>query len=90
MEVPLAVWYSTPAASSLPRSRCCSRFTITSARSAFAGVAILIFWLCLVGIAILFGGEINAEAEREAAAQAGVPLAQTGAAQVERAEGAAA
>ena len=54
---------------------------------AFAGVAILIFWLYLVGIAILFGGEINAEAEREAAAQAGVPLAQKGAAQVERGEG---
>ena len=57
---------------------------------AFAGVAILIFWLYLVGIAILFGGEINAEAEREAAAQAGVPLAQKGAAQVERGEGATA
>ena len=55
-----------------------------------AGVAILIFWLYLVGIAILFGGEINAEAEREAAAQAGVPLAQKGAAQVERGEGATA
>ena len=54
---------------------------------AFAGVAILIFWLYLVGIAILFGGEINAEAERQAAAQAGVPLAQKGAAQVERGEG---
>ncbi len=57
---------------------------------AFAGVAILIFWLYLVGIAILFGGEINAEAEREAAAQAGVPLAQKGAAQVERGKGATA
>jgi membrane protein len=57
---------------------------------AFAGVAILIFWLYLVGIAILFGGEINAEAEREAAAQAGVPLAQKGAAQIERGEGASA
>jgi membrane protein len=55
---------------------------------AFAGVAILIFWLYLTGIAILLGGEINAEAEREAAAQAGVPLARKGAAQVERGEGA--
>ena len=35
---------------------------------AFAAVAILIFWLYLTGIAILLGGEINAEAEREAAA----------------------
>jgi len=36
---------------------------------AFAGVAILIFWLYLTGIAVLLGGEINAEAEREAAAR---------------------
>ena len=42
---------------------------------AFAGVAILIFWLYLTGIAVLLGGEINAEGEREAAAQAGVPQA---------------
>ena len=42
---------------------------------AFAGVAILIFWLYLTGIAVLLGGEINAEAEREAAAQAGHPQA---------------
>jgi membrane protein len=46
---------------------------------AFAGVAILIFWLYLTGIAVLLGGEINAEAEREAAAQAGHPQAQAGA-----------
>jgi membrane protein len=31
---------------------------------AFAGVAILIFWLYLLGIAILFGAEVNSEAER--------------------------
>jgi len=49
-----------------------------------AGGAILSFWLYLVGTAILFGGEINPEAGREAAAQAGVPLARKGAAQVER------
>jgi uncharacterized BrkB/YihY/UPF0761 family membrane protein len=36
----------------------------------------LIFWLYLTGIAVLLGGEINAEAEREAAAQAGHPQAQ--------------
>jgi membrane protein len=40
---------------------------------AFAGVAILIFWLYLVGIAVLLGAEINAEAERQAAAEAGHP-----------------
>jgi membrane protein len=50
---------------------------------AFAGVAILIFWLYLTGIAVLLGGEINAEAEREAAAEAGHPTAQAGAAQVD-------
>jgi membrane protein len=47
---------------------------------AFAGVVILIFWLYLVGIAVLLGGEINAEAEREAAAEAGHPQAQASAA----------
>jgi len=46
---------------------------------AFAGVIILIFWLYLTGIAVLLGGEINAEAEREAASQAGVPQARTAA-----------
>ena len=49
---------------------------------AFAGVVILIFWLYLVGIAVLLGAEINAEAEREAAAQAGHPQAQASAQQL--------
>jgi membrane protein len=51
---------------------------------AFAGVAILIFWLYLTGIAVLLGGEINAEAEREAAAQAGVPRAREAAENLNR------
>ena len=46
---------------------------------AFAGVAILIFWLYLTGIAVLLGAEINAEAERQAAAQAGHPQARASA-----------
>jgi membrane protein len=50
----------------------------------FAGVAILIFWLYLTGIAVLLGAEINAEAEREAAAQAGVPQARAAAESIGR------
>jgi membrane protein len=46
---------------------------------AFAGVIILIFWLYLTGLAVLVGAEINAESEREAAAQAGHPQAQASA-----------
>jgi membrane protein len=50
---------------------------------AFAGVVILIFWLYLTGIAVLLGAEINAEAERQAAAEAGHPQAQATAARLQ-------
>jgi membrane protein len=52
---------------------------------AFAEVVILIFWLYVAGIAILLG-ELPAESERQAAAQAGHPAARASAEQIESGE----
>jgi membrane protein len=46
---------------------------------ALAGVVILMFWFYLTGIAIMFGAEINAELERQAAVEAGDPGARASA-----------
>ena len=46
-------------------------------------MVILILWLYLTGLAVLLGAEINAETEREAAAQAGHSQARTSAEQIQ-------
>jgi membrane protein len=43
----------------------------------FAGAIVLVAWLWLTNVALLFGGELDAELEREKELEEGVPMAQT-------------
>lgn len=44
---------------------------------AFAGAIVLVGWIWLTNVALLFGGELNAEIEREREVAAGTPRGQT-------------